>query len=453
MGIYSTSAEIYSDAVQCATKYQQLTGDHSICVAKDFPNKTQAQSKVTNYLRIPDNALPDDKIGFLVLGGMLGNELMAPDALINFANLYLTSLVPYIKSNRVIPPNPIVIGGFTLTPIDIENIYNTIDLYIAPLINAEGRDYYLSYKLTTPKEIVGRKNRNTTQASIFGDSELKGVCVNRNFPIGWDFEKLFNTSCANNWKHLRDPMDKDYAGSSAASEHETQNVMSLFTDYANITYMFDIHGQSGAGMSWISYPWGLENNQNTDPSQCIENSKWDGKRDGPSANAYKEYMPAEADHITLGNEFFAGALGCNPATLFTNNQPDTNNPKGNPFAPHKIVAPSSISFPSPGTVDDYTYNLDKGRMRAFTVEFADLQPNATLNATEKLEVAAGLFSTMKYIADQVISKGSIVSMVRQIPPSIPCINEPAIVPIPPTMIPPVIPPVIPTLPLINPPHK
>lgn len=87
----------------------------------------------------------------------------------------------------------------------LEALRHNVDLLIIPVANPSGFDDYT------------RTNRN-------------GVDINRNFPVGW---------------RESDPATIYYGGPSAASELETQNIISVFNTHKDIDIFYDFHNFSG----------------------------------------------------------------------------------------------------------------------------------------------------------------------------------------------------------------
>jgi hypothetical protein len=75
-------------------------------------------------------------------------------------------------------------------------------------------------------------------------------------------------------------------------------------------------------------------------------------------------------------------------------------------------------WPCTGPNDDYAFSLDRDRMRAFTLECADLQPPQALYKHQEDIVQAGLFGTLDYIKDTIKSQGRITDLVRHSPPNV-----------------------------------
>ncbi|MGC1709359.1 MAG: M14 family zinc carboxypeptidase [Nitrosotalea sp.] len=359
-----------------------------------------------NALKIPSRVKSKpyeggvDHLSVLITGGVLGNELIGPEASLHFAKLFLDAVQNYEKvdssqqTTQYKQASDVTIGKYTIDHTDLEEILEKLNIWVVPLVNPGGRDYYLS----NPGFLSGRMNPN-------------GVCINRNFDIGWDFKKLFTRAGWGMFYNSMDPKNRDpgdpvqfYQGPRAESEPETQALVKLMCKDAHIpsggdpsiTWLFDIHGQNAPVKSNVSYPWSWAENQVKKPAMCLGNHAYDPpallSRDGFISltirpNTYGEYLPARTlDQLeALADKFTTAAKNCNGSTLW------------------KSPEQGGKGFSSVGDLDDYFLWLDRNHCRAFTIECADLQPNSTLKNVEMDEVSAGLFEAIKQIKDWVSS--------------------------------------------------
>ncbi|XP_058821058.1 zinc carboxypeptidase-like [Topomyia yanbarensis] len=112
------------------------------------------------------------------------------------------------------------------------------DWHILPVVNPDGFHY------TKEVNRMWRKNRNPHNILCYG------VDLNRNFPGHWMEGGASNVSCTNS-----------FAGPTAASEIETQNVMNYFLKYKNnieLYLSFHSYGQ------YMLFPYGYENADKSD---------------------------------------------------------------------------------------------------------------------------------------------------------------------------------------------
>jgi hypothetical protein len=251
----------------------------------------------SGYVKIatttPASPAPSARWAVLLTGGVHARELAPPDALVSF----LEKLVPAYAAKRDIvypawtdPASGIVYDSFLIPWPWVRNVVEKLDLYVVPLVNDDGRDFALA----NPTLIPGwRKNRrpaptNPAPTPIPSDPTgkyCKGVDINRNFDILWDFEKHYTSTAG--VQATKKPCDPEvYIGKDAESEPETMNVANLMRS-KNISFFIDFH-MYGQG---IMYSWGIETNQDQKADMNFGNSAFDHLRDGNQLNAYGEYIP------------------------------------------------------------------------------------------------------------------------------------------------------------------
>lgn len=115
---------------------------------------------------------------------------------------------------------------------EIQSIANNFNWIIFPVVNPDG------YKYTFEKDRMWRKNRNLFNWSCWG------VDLNRNYPFHW-----------NETGSSSDPCRYDFAGSSAASEIETQRLINFIKENLkneNIKTYLALHSFS----QLIMFPYG-----------------------------------------------------------------------------------------------------------------------------------------------------------------------------------------------------
>lgn len=120
----------------------------------------------------------------------------------------------------------------------VQNLANNYDWYILPVTNPDGFAY--------SKEVNRLWRKNRYPHSIL----CAGVDMNRNFPGHW----MEGGSSSN-------PCSDLYAGPSAGSEIETQNVMNYFLRYkANIDFYLSFHSFG----QYMLFPFGFEGAEKSD---------------------------------------------------------------------------------------------------------------------------------------------------------------------------------------------
>jgi murein tripeptide amidase MpaA len=193
--------------------------------------------------------------GVLLAGGLHARELMNPDAIVD---LQLDLVRCYLNETGL------VLGGKTFSALDIKVMLETLDIWMLPCGNPDGREYVLNV------DDMWRKNRRDNPGTA-----CVGVDLNRNFDFVWGVTTSA-TSC--------NPCFDTFVGANAFSEPETLNVKYLCDTY-RIDVFADIHSYS----ELILYPWGHAPTQTTDPSQ-----RFTGLATGTCAplspSGHQEYM-------------------------------------------------------------------------------------------------------------------------------------------------------------------
>ena len=285
--------------------------------------------------------------GVFLMGGIHARELAPPDALVSFleklgAAYAARAAVTYPAWTD--PVNSIVYDAFTIPFPWVRSIVESLDLYVAPCVNPDGRDFVLARlppgaaaaERTLHKE--WRKNRRPAPAGN-ADPHAAGVDLNRNFDVLWDFATKFDASAG--VRSSVHPADDTYIGTAAESEPETVNVARLMRD-KGISHFIDFHAYSRD----ILYCWGLDSNQSTDATQTFTNAAWDGRRDGTGGNAYKEYIPSASDAAQqatarfMHDEIKAKAGGSDPRAQARSDY---------------TVKSSAYLYVTSGTTQDYCY--------------------------------------------------------------------------------------------------
>lgn len=286
------------------------------------------------------------RLGILLLGGLHARELVNPDLLVSFA----FKLCQAYKAGT-----GLTFGRKSFDASTIQKIINSLDLFIFPLVNPDGRAYVQS--LTG--DPMWRKNRNPNPGQL-----CKGVDLNRNFDFLWSSGIGTSTN----------PCSEIFKGKRPFSEPETRNVRHLLDTYKNIGMMLDIHSYSGL----VMYPWGDDENQTTNPSMNFHNSAYDGLRGKVGDTAYKEYIPRTdlSWFVKTCNQVRDGIKAVRGTTY--------------------TVQQSVGLYPTTATSDDYAYSrhfvdASKRKVLAGTIETGqEFQPPYSEALNIIAEISAGL---------------------------------------------------------------
>ena len=173
--------------------------------------------------------------GVLLVGGMHARELMNPDAIVE---LQLDLVTSYLNGTDL------VLGGRTWSALDIKVMLETLDIWMLPCANPDGRERVMDGDDLWRQNV--RDNPGTT---------CDGVDVNRNLDFVWGVTTIA-TSC--------NPCVNTYVGSGPFSEPEALNLKHL-CDTHRIDVFVDVHSFS----ELVLYPWGHAPTQTTDPSQVF----------------------------------------------------------------------------------------------------------------------------------------------------------------------------------------
>lgn len=275
--------------------------------------------------------------GALIVGGVHARELVNPEAVLNLAVKLTDSYAASTGFN---------VGGKTFTWNQVKLTMETLDVFLLPLANPDGREH-----VQKPGGYpMWRKNR----ANLAGTGCI-GVDLNRNLDFLW-FEVLGATSDV--------PCDDTFHGPASFSEPETRNIKWLLDSHPHIRCFADVHSYS----ELILYPWGDDDAQSADSSQSFLNPVWNGLRG--TAGGYAEHMVSKdvTRHHKTG-EAIRDAIAAVRGRSYT-------------------VEPSIDLYPTTGTHMDYSYSRhlarpDLGKVYAFTFETGrEFQPAEA----EKLEV-------------------------------------------------------------------
>lgn len=277
------------------------------------------EGRTSHALKIAGGNPSPDRRGVLFLGGVHARELVNPDMLLMTA----TKICQSYTGN-----SDLVLGGKTYTAGVVKLLVETLDIFIFPLVNPDGR----AYVQDPSGDAMWRKNRRYDPVS-----GCYGVDINRNFDLLWS--SGIGTSSS--------PCDYQiYKGPAAFSEPETRNVRWMLDTYPQIQAMLDVHSFSNDYL----YPWGDATDQSSDPNQNFQNPAYNGLRGVPNSAQYKEYTPAvDLSWFQNTGNALVSAIQAVRGTAYTSKQ-------------------SIGLYPTSGTSDDYGYGrhfVDGSKTRCY----------------------------------------------------------------------------------------
>jgi carboxypeptidase T len=281
--------------------------------------------------------------GILFTGGVHARELVNPDGLISWA---------FDLCESVTNDTDLVYGGATFSAEIIRSILESVEIFIIPLVNPDGRAFVFEY------DAMWRKNRVN-----FFESGCLGVDLNRN--CEFLFESVIGAST--------DPCSDAYQGLSAFGEPETQNVKALIDDNPGICYFMDVHSY----MELVLFPWGDDELQTADPEMNFRNPDFDDLRGVAGDSDYKEFMPQD-DLDTY-------------QSIATSIKDRVLAVRGHEYT----VGPSFTTlYPTSGTIKDFCYSRhfvdpSLSKIRAFLIETGrEFQPDEDETNQIILEIGA-----------------------------------------------------------------
>jgi carboxypeptidase T len=303
------------------------------------------EGRTIHALKLANGSGPGRR-GVLFLGGVHARELVNPDALITLA----TRMCQSYTNNT-----DIVLGGKTYPASTVKLIVDTMDVFMLPLVNPDGRTY-----VQAPSgDPWWRKNRR-----VNAGSPCRGVDLNRNF----DFLHASDIGTSDN------ECTEIFHGPGAFSEPETRNVRWMLDTFDNVRGMIDVHSFS----ELVLHPWGDDDTQTTDTAQNFQNPAFDGLRGNPGDTIYREYMVAsDRDWFVNAGNAVRDAIAVVRGHTYT-------------------VEPAVLLYPTSGTSKDYSYSrhiVDTGKAKVFsyTLETGqEFQPPDAEAAQVINEVCAGL---------------------------------------------------------------
>jgi murein tripeptide amidase MpaA len=287
-----------SDAI--GRRLRELAESHpDVCAVDALPHRTHEDREVS-LLRIGSGQAAT----VVVIGGVHAREWAPPDSLLSFAEGLVRASatggsLDYPEWIDRSAARPITYASWSVPAGDVQRIVAGLTLLLVPLTNPDGRDFSLAE--TDELHRMWRKNRRPAAGGEAGPW-CRGVDLNRNFDLAWDFERYYNASGAREVRSSKRPCDPEiFIGPAAASEPETLNVQSLVEQHRPSHFM-DVHSYSRA----ILFPWGMDDDQGRDPTESVRNPDWDrdgrhGGRDGVGG-VYGEFLPRDlaAAHQAIG---------------------------------------------------------------------------------------------------------------------------------------------------------
>ena len=266
--------------------------------------------------------------GVLLIGGTHARELMNPDLLVELA-------VDLVSSHR--SGTDIVLGNRTWAAATVRTILDTVDLYLLPCINPDGRNYVMTV------DDMWRKNRRDNPGT-----SCDGVDLNRNVGIVWGVTEG-QTSCS--------PCTDIYCGTAAFSEPENRNVKHVLDTY-RIDCFADVHSYS----ELVIYPWGHALTQTSDPAENFTTLPT-GTCQPIQSPGYREYLAPE--ELARFQQVSATVVREIAAV------------RGSQYTPE----PGLTLYPTTGTHSDYAYSRHLAdsalhKTDGYTIETGPFQGNA-----------------------------------------------------------------------------
>jgi murein tripeptide amidase MpaA len=292
--MYRTIAQLDSLTSSLANTFPQI-------VTRIQLPEASVQGRPVHALRMRAGGGPDRR-GVLLVGGTHARELMNPDATVELA-------VDLLRSYR--SGTDVVYGGKTWPAHDIRVVLETVDLWIVPCSNPDGRHHVMTV------DDLWRKNRRDNAGT-----PCDGVDLNRNLDILWGVAQG-QTSCS--------PCADIYCGPSAFSEPETRNIKHLLDTHRMVSFV-DVHSYS----ELILHPWGHAPTQSTDPTKRFTTLP-SGTCTASIPAGYQEYMdPRDRERFeTVGKRIVDGIAAV----------------RGRNYVRQTGVA----LYPTTGTHSDYAY--------------------------------------------------------------------------------------------------
>jgi carboxypeptidase T len=264
------------DEVESALSLAASAPNNAIAQLITLPHQTW-EKRTPHALKIAHGG-GSSRPGVYFLGGLHSREWGSSDILI--------ALIEVLE-HAYLANQGITLGKKTFSAANVQSIVNTLDLFIFPQANPDGRNWSITH------EAMWRKNRRPAPAGDTGTACV-GVDLNRNFDFMWNYPKYFSPSAP--IQNSTSPCDHDvYIGPAAFSEPETQNVKWMFDQHSNIRFFVDLHSYG----ELVMYSWGDAVDQASKPSMNFLNPTYDGKRGLTGSKAYKEYLPTADKNVSV----------------------------------------------------------------------------------------------------------------------------------------------------------
>jgi murein tripeptide amidase MpaA len=264
--MYRTIAQLDLVTQQLAQSFPQQ------CTRIQLP-EASVQGRPVHALRLRAGT-GEGRRGVLLLGGVHARELMNPDMLVELA-------VDLVTSYR--NGTDLVLGARVWPAQDIRVMLETLDVYILPCSNPDGRHYVMTV------DDMWRKNRRVNQGT-----PCVGVDLNRNADLLWGVTEG-QTSCA--------ACAETFVGSAPFSEPESRNVRHMVDTY-RIDCFVDVHSYS----ELVLYPWGHAQTQTTDPTKRFTTLATGTCKPLPDPS-YREYMtPQDLQRFTTVAQRIVAAI-------------------------------------------------------------------------------------------------------------------------------------------------
>jgi carboxypeptidase T len=343
-----------------------------------LPNLTW-EGRTCRALKIAKGS-DSERMGIYFIGGVHAREWGSPDILIYF----IQRLTRAYRTN-----SDLTLGSRNFTAAQIQNIVDNLDVFIFPQVNPDGRNYSMT------GDPNWRKNRRLAPSS---NPDCLGVDINRNYDFLWNYPTYFHPEAP--VRNSTDPCDYQvYIGPSAASEPETQNVVSMLDSHPNIRLFVDVHSYGEA----ILYGWGDDQEQVTNSNMNFQNVTFNGQRGIADDDAYREYIddPDQDFAIDLANRMRDAIRAVRGRTY--------------------EVKSSFELYPTAGTSTDFTFSrhladASNGKVYSYTIEWGSRR-NATpfhppYSEMQKIirEVTAGLLDSCLSIIE--LTQVSVPSTVE-----------------------------------------
>jgi murein tripeptide amidase MpaA len=269
----------YLSVTEVNSAIQGLAGAFpTLCTLINLPNNS-VLGKQNLALRIGEPNSPKSK-GVLFTGCTHAREWAGAEICIFFASDILTAFRD---------GHGVGYGSKTFTRNQIRQILETVDLFIFPCVNPDGREFSMA------NDSVGgpngwRKNRRPLAGGQVG------IDLNRNYDFLWDFPTKFAASAINLNLASANPADLTYHGTAPATEPEIQNVIWLLDNFPQIRFYMDIHNFVVPGD--LLFNWGDAPNQSANSAMMFTNPAFDGHRGVNNVAQYGEFITPD-DLLTV----------------------------------------------------------------------------------------------------------------------------------------------------------